>query len=97
MKRAKIMLIAVTAVAAVGGALAFKAQRFTDKNVWCATNEPNTTCTKVAFKTTLQMFPHLTTPCYLSHIALGLTTTSYYTNNTCPQLIRAFVTPTVVE
>lgn len=97
MKRAKVMLIAITIVAAVGGALAFKAQRFADKNVWCATNINGITCTKVDFKTVPVGAPSVTTPCLISHAALILPTTSYFTTSTCPQLTTARVTATIVE
>jgi hypothetical protein len=36
MKKAKIMLASLLVLVAVGGALAFKAQNFTQKHVYCA-------------------------------------------------------------
>src|SRR5688500_2938065 len=81
MKRAKIMLLAIAVIATVGGALAFKAQRFSHQNVYCATTAGgNLTCitTDVPFKITNQS-PSFSTPCSTWHAALGITTTSYYT------------------
>ncbi|MBO9204616.1 MULTISPECIES: hypothetical protein [Niastella] len=82
MKRAKIMLLAIAVIATVGGALAFKAQRFAFQNVYCATQPAGgaLTCTTIGvpFSTT-NVSPSFTTPCKTWHAALGITTTSYYT------------------
>ena len=41
MKKAKIMLSAIAVFAIVGGALAFKAQKFGAANIYCAQNCPS--------------------------------------------------------
>jgi hypothetical protein len=112
MKRAKIMLLAIAVIATVGGALAFKAQRFTTQNVYCATIPAGgaLTCTTVLvpFKTKIAAFPSFSTPCETWHNALGLgatKTSSYYTTTgvdgggvACNIApIRATVTTTDVE
>jgi type II secretory pathway pseudopilin PulG len=105
MKRAKIMLLAIAVVATVGGALAFKAQRFIDKNVYCATKNAQNViyCTSTSFKTTNPGEAFVSTPCVTWHNALGLgavRTSTYYTTtqdlqgNPCPNPIRATVTVT---
>lgn len=97
MRSAKIIFLIIPVVATVGGALAFKAQRFADRNVFCKTNLPNITCTKVGFKYTIVSAPHVTTPCLVSHQALGISTTGCYSTYTCPLLIQAHVTTTIIE
>ncbi|THU39605.1 hypothetical protein FAM09_13980 [Niastella caeni] len=100
MKRAKIMLIAIAVVATVGGVLAFKAQRFAEKNVFCRTQlaNGNFTCTSTSFKTTdPAIFPYVTTPCSTWHGAIGELTSSYYTSTTCPPSFRASVTDTNID
>src|SRR5688572_22485127 len=93
MKRAKIMLIAIAVIATVGGALAFKAQKFADKNVYCATLDlvGNIYCTLTDYKTAKrpgEILATTTLPCRTSHEAVfgigAATTTSYYTTTTCP-------------
>lgn len=86
MKRAKIMLIAIAAVAAVGGALAFKAQKFNLQNVYC--KNAAGTCQKKAFKTIDLGDAFYTTPCIGVHPVAF--TSSYYTTNTCPTPIQVF-------
>lgn len=44
MKKAKIMLTAITVLAVVGGALAFKAKKFTERRFYCTTTT-NAACT----------------------------------------------------
>jgi hypothetical protein len=107
MKRAKIMLLAIAVIATVGGALAFKAQRFTDQNVFCATKDAQNViyCTTVGvpfIKT--NSGATFSTPCETWHNALGLgatRTSSYYTtsiesNVKCKTPILANVTTTDV-
>lgn len=54
MKKVKIMLTAIAVLAVVGGALAFKAQKFSGIWVFQKTqNSPNATCPIVAEFTTL--------------------------------------------
>lgn len=56
MKKAKIVLSAVALFAVVGGALAFKADRFDPRNVWTAYTTVNGTpyCSLAPFVTTAQ-------------------------------------------
>lgn len=98
MKRAKIMLIAIVVVATLGGTLAFKAKRFTDKNVFCATFKlgGGITCTRTDYRTTEDpLAPTTSWPCNTWHGAVfGLaaaTTTSYYTTTTCPPPVHSTV------
>ena len=79
MKRAKIMLIAIAVVATVGGALAFKAQKFSLQNIYCL--KASGICTQVAFKTT-NVGPFVTTPCINDHPAAF--SSSYYTTTAVP-------------
>jgi len=102
MKRGKIMLIAIAVVATVGGALAFKAQRFAHKNIYCATinAQGQITCSSTDFKGCVLPNPFFTTPCITWHNALGLgagLTSSYYTTNSCPTPFRACVTTTIIQ
>lgn len=55
MKKVKIMLTAITVFAVVGGALAFKAAKFTAANVYCSTFASPNTCQKQtpSFQTTV--------------------------------------------
>ena len=46
MKKIKIMLSAVVVLAAVGGALAFKATKFSNANVYCSTFQGSKPCKK---------------------------------------------------
>jgi hypothetical protein len=57
MKKVKIMLTAVAILAVVGGALAFKAQKF-GLAIYYKTLDTDPTCTIPAF-TTLQNKPHI--------------------------------------
>jgi hypothetical protein len=84
MKRAKIMLIAIAVIATVGGALAFKAQRFVDKNVFCYTKTADgiLTCKTSDFKTTLAG-PIVITPCSTFHVAVGFPTLTSSYLTTC--------------
>ncbi|WP_205514599.1 hypothetical protein [Longitalea arenae] len=76
MKKVKIMLTAVTIVAAVGGALAFKAQKFGAANAYCKSQSG--ACNKVIYQTTPRdgFNPIAFDPC--------ANTTVYYLNPTCP-------------
>lgn len=77
MKRAKIMLTAIVVLAGVGGALAFKAQKFSQANIYCKF-AGDQTCKKVNY-TTQFVFDALSTtnPCK------GAETTSTYTTSLC--------------
>jgi hypothetical protein len=109
MKRAKIMLFAIAAVAAMGGALAFKAQTYIDMNVFCATRNAQSViyCTTTSFRTAVEGSGTLvTTPCITWHNAIGLgatRTSSYYTTtqdfngNPCPNPLRASARATILD
>lgn len=71
MKKVKIMLTAITVFAVVSGALAFKAQRFGLKNVYCRVSSA---CEIKEFQTTDNGQASVTNPC-------GGTITTYYTTN----------------
>lgn len=94
MKRAKIMLLAIAVIATVGGALAFKAQKFADMNVYC--KSANGACLSAPFRTTpVAGEATFTTPCTTTHPAAF--SSSYYTTNGCGSPIRATVYSTIVE
>lgn len=98
MKRAKIMLLAIAIIAGVGGALAFKAQKFSKKNIYCSTNV-GSRCVTVTFQTTpIDDVIPVTTPCSTYHELVGgngtPSTTQYYTTSTCPQSFNNNVWPT---
>ena len=52
MKKVKVMLAFVAVFATVGAALAFKASKFNDANIYCSTFTSGDACQKVLFKTT---------------------------------------------
>jgi hypothetical protein len=87
MKKAKIMLLAIAVIATVGGALAFKAKKFADKNVYCATKDINNVvyCTFTDYKRIAGTPVEETTsrPCEAWHAELfggsNALTTQYYT------------------
>jgi len=86
MKRAKILLSAIAILAVVGGALAFKAQRFTPGPVFCATiQNEQITCTaqapQVLYTTIQNNRPSTTAPC-LSPFLTSITCTTTNTNVT---------------
>lgn len=101
MKKAKIMLLAIAIIATVGGVLAFKAQKFADRNVYCATFKEGggITCALTSYKTTPDLIP-TTIPCKTWHEAVfglnAVTTTSYYTTTTCPPPVHSTVYSTIV-
>jgi len=64
MKRVKIMLSAIAVLAVVGGALAFKAQKFAHKNVFCSTFPAPNTCRVTDAKFTIAP-PKIANPCGL--------------------------------
>lgn len=85
MKRVKIMLTAVTVLAVVGGALAFKAQKFTPSAVYC---KPSSTCNFANFQRDLISGAVTTTqPCG--------TNIKYYSEPNCVTQITPTTTSTL--
>lgn len=91
MEKAKIMLIAIALISITGGSLAFKAQRYTDMNVYCATyingQSGAITCRATHYKTQIDWTPSTTLPCINWHQIVFTTvpflTSSYFTTNDC--------------
>jgi uncharacterized protein YxeA len=74
MKKAKIMLTAITVFAVVGGALAFKAKTFSSSNIFCS-KQQNVCVTPTTAQTTERLPIFSTTqPCS------NLADFSYYTS-----------------
>ena len=98
MKRAKIMLLAILVVATVGGALAFKAQKFLKKNVYCLTTTATNICvtTPIPFQTTpIAGQVGFTTPCAVFHPTTFKTI--YYTTASCGKTFNGTVYTTNVD
>ena len=78
MKKIKIMLTAITVLAVVGGALAFKAKTISERNVYCYLPNETVTCQLKQFKTQENGDP-------VFDICAG---DFFYTTNTCPDATK---------
>jgi hypothetical protein len=83
MKRVKIMLSAITVLAVVGGALAFKAQRFSPSAVFCSAldEQGQRICDFAGFQTVNNGQVSQTIPCGAANIEYYTTSAANCTQN----------------